>query len=477
VAKTPAAGLVVTVCREIAGVTQAVLARFAGVHRMDIVRAEKGQGRLTPGFLGRLMGFPEAVTEGLRLLVEWLRPAPEERSFPPLGLPLRERRLIAGAALNHAAAQAERLAMARLADLIHADRENAKQDWLLMRAWPVEEWRGYLEEAPQVATWALVERLAEESTRAAAADPQRALELAELACWVAPRIEGTREWRGRVEGWALAFYANALRVLGRFKEAEAAFARAWTLWRAGASLGPGPLDESRLYDLEASLRRDLRQWPEALALLDNALALCESPEGEARVLLIRAFTLEQKGDALAALAVLDRAEPLVDDEKEPRQVFGVRFNRAVNLLHLGRSNEAQALLADLEERVQRLDNDFDSARLLWLRSRVDARVGDEEAAEGRLLQVRQEFARPGLEFDVALADLELARLYLRQGRNAETRELAAAAWPVFRRLGVAREAAEAIQLFWKAARRERATVDMADRALEALLRAWPCPAA
>jgi tetratricopeptide (TPR) repeat protein len=477
VAKTPAAGLVVTVCREIAGITQAVLAQLAGVHRMDIVRAEKGQGRLTPGFLGRLMGFPEAVTEGLRLLLDWLRPASEERSFPPLGLPLRERRLIAGAALNHAATQAERLAAARLADLIRADREHAKQDWLLMRAWSVEEWHGYLEEAPQVATWALVERLAEESTRAAAADPRRALELAELACWMAPRIEGTREWRGRVEGWALAFYANALRVLGRFKEAKAVFARTWSLWRAGASVGPGPLDESRLYDLEASLRRDSREWPEALALLDNALALCESPEGEARVLLIRAFTLEQKGDALGALEVLDRAEPLVDEEKEPRQVFGVRFNRAVNLLHLGRSNEAQALLADLEERVQRLDNDFDSARLLWLRSRVDARVGDEEAAEGGLLQVRQEFATPGLEFDVALADLELARLYLRQGRNAETRELAAAAWPVFRRLGVEREAAEAIQLFWKAARRERATVEMADRALEALLRARPCPAA
>jgi tetratricopeptide (TPR) repeat protein len=477
VAKTPAAGLVVTVCREIAGITQAVLAQLAGVHRMDIVRAEKGQGRLTPGFLGRLMGFPEAVTEGLRLLVDWLRPASEERSFPPLGLPLRERRLIAGAALNHAAAQAERLAAARLADLIRADREHAEQDWLLMRAWSVEEWHGYLEEAPQVGTWALVERLAEESERAAAADPRRTLELAELACRVAPRIEGTREWRGRVEGWALAFYANALRVLGRFKASEAAFARAWTLWRAGAAVGPGPLDESRVYDLEASLRRDLREWPEALALLENALALCLGPQGETRVLIKLAFMLEQKGDVLDALAVLDRAEPLVDEEKEPRQMFGVRFNRVVNLLHLGRTGEAKGLLEDLDERAKRLDNDFDSVRLLWLRSRVAARCGDDEEAEAGLLQVRQEFAAPGLEFDTALADLELARIYLKQGRTVETRELAATAEPAFRRLGVDREAAEAVQLFWRAARLERATFGMVERALETLQRTRPCPTA
>lgn len=324
---------------------------------------------------------------------------------------------------------------------------------------------------------ALVERLAEESERAAAADPRRALELAELACWVAPRIEGVRAWRGRVEGWALAFYANALRVLGRFKEAEAVFARAWSLWRAGASVGPGPLAESRLYDLEASLRRDLRDWPEALALLDHALALCLGREGEARVLIKLAFMLEQKGDALDALAVLDRAEPLVDEEKESRQMFGVRFNRVVNLLHLGRTSEAKALLEDLDERASRLDNAFDSVRLLWLRSRVAARCGEDDEAEEGLLQVRKEFAAPGLEFDTALADLELARLYLKQGRTVETRELAATAEPAFRRLGVDREAAEAVQLFWRAARLERSTFEMVERALEALQRTRPGPVA
>jgi tetratricopeptide (TPR) repeat protein len=409
-------------------------------------------------------------------MLDWVYPAPEERSFPPLGLPLRERRIIAGAAFTHAAAQAERLATAWLEERIRAAREQAHQDWLLMRTWTAAEWPKLLEEAPQLATWALVERLAEESARAAADNVKRARELAELACWVARRIEGTQAWRTRVEGWARAFYANALRVAGDLKGAEAAFALSWSLWRSGVAAGPGPLDESRIYDLEASLRRALRQWPEALKLLEDALGLCRGPEGEARVLLITAFTLEQKGDFLEALAVLDRAEPLVDEEKEPRQMFGLRFNQAVNLLHLGRVGETRTLLGDLEKRAERLNNEFDFVRLLWLRSRVAAQFGDAKAAEACLLQVRREFATPGLDYDAALADLELAQLYLRQRRTVETRKLAAGAEPVFRRLGVEREAAESVELFWEAASRERATLEMVEEALAALLRNRPCPA-
>lgn len=68
--------------------------------------------------------------------------------------------------------------------------------------------------------------------------------------------------------------------------------------------------ESRLYDLEASLQRALRQWSEAMSLVEEALALSVNPEGQVRILLKLAFTLEQKGDALEALAVLDRTEPV-----------------------------------------------------------------------------------------------------------------------------------------------------------------------
>jgi hypothetical protein len=57
----------------------------------------------------------------------------------------------------------------------------------------------------------------------------------------------------------------------------------------------------------------------------------------------------------------------------------------------------------------------------------------------------------------------------------ETRELAFEAEARLRKLGVEREAEEAVLLFWKAAQQEVATVALVEQAIEALERAKPLP--
>lgn len=475
-AKTPPEGAVLKTFREIEDVTQEDLARAAGLTRDDIQNLEKGRSQLLMArlpFLGRLLRFPEAVAHGLRRMLGLLSASPLESSVPPFGLPLAERRIIAGAALTHAANLAERLAVERLEEHVRADREEAQGIWKVLRTWPVAECWKFLEEARQFASWALVERLAEESVRAAAADIARTLEIAELACWTAGLVEGVQAWRNRVAAYALAFVANAQRVAEDYKAAEATLARAWALWRSGGVDSSGPLNESRLYDLESSLRCDLHQWEAAMEALELARCHCRSLEGESRILLKMASTLQHKGDAQEALEVLRRAESLVDEEKEPRQMFGLLFTRAVNLCHLRRFEEASAMLEDLQERAMRLGNELDVVRLVWMRSRVVLGLGREEDAEADLLQVQRDFKTRGLLYDLAEVDLEIARLYLRQGRLAETRELATAAEPVFRDLGVVQAAQEAMSIFWEVARAEKATVEMAEQALSVLLEFRP----
>ncbi|HYG62347.1 MAG TPA: helix-turn-helix domain-containing protein [Thermoanaerobaculia bacterium] len=467
-------------CREVEDVTQDDVARAAGLTRDEVYNLEKGRTRLQPGqtaYLARILRFPMVVMEGLLHVVRLFYPPPKETSSPPLGLSMKERRIIAGAALTYAATQAEKAAAARLDDHIRAARNQARWVWLEIRTWSVSDCRELLEEAPSLATWALVERLAEESEQAASADARRALDLAELACWVAGRLEGWKAWRDRVEGFARAFLANALRVSGELKTSEAAFTHAWTLWRSGVEAGPGPLDESRLYDLEASLRRALRQLPDALRLLERALDLNPGLESEVRIFIKQAPILELMGRGEDAVAILRRAELLVDEAKNPDQMFALLFNRTVALCRLRRYNEAGAMLGDLGERLMRLGNESQVVRLLWLRSRVYAGLGENKEAETAILQVRRDLMAQGHLYDRALADLELGRLYLRQGRTAETRELASAAEPVFRRLGVEREAEEAVEIFWEAAHREGANMEMVERALEALLQAKPFPLA
>src|SRR5262249_5956053 len=143
-------------------------------------------------------------------------------------------------------------------------------------------------------SWALARLLCEESVRVAADDAVRALELAELARFIAEREPGSEAWRSSLLGWVYAFVGNAHRVGGDLPAADAAFARSDELWQKGAA-DHGPLDEIRLLDLKASLRRDQRRLAESLSLLDQAVAADKTGVAKGRLLILRAKTLEELG--------------------------------------------------------------------------------------------------------------------------------------------------------------------------------------
>jgi tetratricopeptide (TPR) repeat protein len=146
----------------------------------------------------------------------------------------------------------------------------------------------------------------EASVSAAANKASEALELAELALFIAERVSGSDLWRARVQGYAWAFVGNARRVGNDLLGAERAFLTTRSLWEAGAAADPGVLDLSRVLDLEASLRRDQRQWGEALALLDQALDVSPNAERSGRILLKKASTHEQRGDCEKANRLEER---------------------------------------------------------------------------------------------------------------------------------------------------------------------------
>ena len=81
------------------------------------------------------------------------------------------------------------------------------------------------------------------------------------------------------------------------------------------------------------------------------------------------------------------------------------------------------------------------------------------------------FTAREIAYDAALASLELAILYLEDGRTAEVRTLARQMLWIFRAQGVHREALVALKLFCEAAEREQATADLARRVADYLERA------
>jgi tetratricopeptide (TPR) repeat protein len=309
--------------------------------------------------------------------------------------------------------------------------------------------------------WALVEACCEVATQRASRNIQEAAAWARLALALAWRVPGPQGWRNAIRGYALAHWANVLRVRGALQAAESCFERAWRLWKAGSDPA-GALDPGRLLDLEGSLRRGQRRFAEALALFEKAMPLSRCPE---RVLVNKGATYSVMGDYSRAVATLLEAGPGVERRGEPRLLYLQRFNLAVTYTHLGRFSEAAELVQRVRDLAGSLGDDLFLVRALWLEGRILAGLGNREAARSLLAEARRRFESDGLAYDVALCLLEEAALLLAGRRTRDVKALSLDLAVVFQSKGVHREALAALQLFQQAVETATATAGLARRVL------------
>jgi tetratricopeptide (TPR) repeat protein len=321
--------------------------------------------------------------------------------------------------------------------------------------------------AREYQSWALVERLCEESVVQASRDLGRAAFLARLARQAAWGVRGPKGWVRCVRAFAAAHGANILRVAGKLKASAALFLKAKRLW--GAGFDPDcVLDPGRLLDLEASLCRDQRRFEEALALLEQARIVGRS---QGRVLIKKAFTLEVMGDYERAIEALLAAEGLPDVQADPRLRNILHCNLALNFAHVRRFAEAARLAQQVRELAVEMGDAIGVLRVTWLEGHIAAGQGRTGEALRLLAQARREFETRNMGYDVALALLEEAALLLDEGRTAEVKTLTRGLPAVFEAEEVHREALAALRLFHEAAEREAATADLARRVLGYLFRA------
>ena len=461
-------GQVVIFLRSHADMTQAELGRESGVDQAAVSLYEKGARRPREKVLRRMA---EAVD------VPWPVVVHLRRFYTALLSVLVRRSPVAGAdaeSLDRAVEETARLAVAPC--LVEAGAEptpeealrEAEEVWAALEPLSMPRRRRLLDLSLRASrSWALAVRLCDASVRTAAHSTGEALELAELALSIAGRVAGDERFRSRLLGWTWAFLGNARRVATDFDGADAAFARAWDLWRAAEGADPrGLLPEWRLLCLEASLRREQRHFSEARDLLDKARALCgNNALAAGRILLKKEHVFEQMGDREGALTALAEAAPFIEASQDPDQLFAHRFNTADNLCDLTRYEEAASLLPAVQEMAELRGAALQRIRVVWLTARVAAGLGRREEAEAGFQQARRDFAERDLPYEAALASLDLAVLWLEGGRTAEVRGLAVEMEKVFKEKKIAREALAAVILFCEAARREAATVELARRVM------------
>lgn len=446
--------------------TQSDFAERTGLNPSEVNRIEKGNQKPRAATFQKILrgaGVPERLLDSLRWFYQLLtqtRTITKKIDLPPAepAADLQEavREVIAR---NLALARME----CRLRHLQEPEEPAEEQVEALfekLRTFSPADQRLLLDASSAYREPRLCLRFCRESERAAADDTEVAMSLAETALLVARHLP--EPLRPRAEAWSLGFIGNVRRVIGGdFEAAERPFAQAWRLWRSGED--PESLfSEAYLLDMEASLRRAQRRFTEALRLHSRALKLAK-PEEIGIILLNRAFTHQHEGKHEEALRSLAEAAEAIDRERDPRVYHCVLFNRASNLIFLGRTEEAEPLVSEVRSLADQLSNGIDLIRATWLEANCAAGQGHREEALSKLAEVREGFEEKTLPFDYALAGLDEAVLYREEGRFQEIQHLAAEILAFFRDQNVHRETIAAFLLLQEAAEQEKVTAGLLER--------------
>jgi tetratricopeptide (TPR) repeat protein len=312
---------------------------------------------------------------------------------------------------------------------------------------------------------AVADLLLEESRRLIRDSPAESRNLAELVDVVLLWTPGAmgQEWARELSIRAAAWVANTHRVEYELRVAERGFA---DVRARMAREVVGELVHAEVASLEASLRIEQSRFGDARGLLDQAAALYRANERRpplARVLTKRALLEDAQGDFKAAAAAQRQALEVLRGEDEPELLRISILNLALFLVSDEKADEAVQMLGQHSSMLREAGT-WEWPDVQIIRGRVALAQGGEAEAEELFLSARAEFIRKGSAVRAAVATMDLAVLYLVQGKCADLRRMARLIGTIFESAELEGRALAAVALFQRAVEKETVT--------EAAIRAW-----
>jgi tetratricopeptide (TPR) repeat protein len=234
-----------------------------------------------------------------------------------------------------------------------------------------------------------------------------------------------------------------------------------------------PQTEARLMDVYASVLMDQRQLAEAIALLEK-LHHHYLQYGEThlagRALIKKGTALHADEHHQRAVDALRGGLAALRADKDPKLLAVGRHTLILALVEAGRFSEAGQLLMESGLRHAFADDPLNLLKLRGVEAKIFAGLGKLRRAEQIFTEVKKEFLVHHREYLVAMVNLELAAVLLRQGRPNEVEPLAEEALEIFRGLGVGREALKALRYLREACRQKVATVEIVQQVTRFLSR-------
>lgn len=339
---------------------------------------------------------------------------------------------------------------------IAAERASAPAQLAELLAMPNQERESAVAAQARFHTYALASYTLERCEKVVFHDPVMAGELARLARTVAeqadPRECGGTAALADLVAYAMAMESNAARVGGDLHQSwEMILLSRRTQDRGGAD----PDLAARIDLLEASLRRDLRQFAAAFELLDRAERVFVSLNDrnlQARVIINRANVFLVTRELDRVVENLRKALPLAQD---PWLALIVRHNLIFALVECGCAREAADLYESSRDLYLLYNDPVTASRRLWAEGLIARELEEDlEKAERLLTETMDRLTEHGYALDAAGAGLDLVMVYARRGEHEQVFRVASNLVGLFKSREIHPEALAAIKAVQQAAERQ-----------------------
>lgn len=319
-----------------------------------------------------------------------------------------------------------------------------------------EEEHGSLQGLPKV------DLLLEEARALRYTRPEQMIEAADLARKAAmrldPQVYGPQivaDTRAR----ALAELANAYRAANQPATGEAVMAQALRHLERGS----GDLQlAARIAELAASLACDQRHFREAHELIDRA-AIIYRQLGDAhmagRALITKSYYSSCEGNAAEALVFVTEGFMLLDLKRDPGLGASALQNTILYAVDAGHLAKAQHHLWNAQNHGLLPDEEVNRIKLRATSGEIFAGLGQLGRAETAFRTAKAQFEDLGLFYVAGITGIDLATVWMRQGRVEEVKVLAEKLADDFLKLNVKREALAAVLVLREACRKDKLTVE------------------
>ncbi|MCP4655113.1 MAG: hypothetical protein GY856_06795 [bacterium] len=233
-------------------------------------------------------------------------------------------------------------------------------------------------------------------------------------------------------GHAFAVLGSSYRAVGKLTDAEAAYSLAVLHY------GDRPLDKADLCRRISYLRMDQRRFEEAMDSVERSIFIYQTEgvlikrDGLGRALLARGQIFFEMGNPGASVRDLSAALNHIS-QYNSIYYYAAAHNLATALAHVGKPEDLKVALHHLcqAKRLIRGRQNVPKLKLLWLESIILLRFGCNRRAERLLETARLGLIGLRIPLEAATITLELAGLYLREGRLDDLRSISAEALEMF----------------------------------------------